>query len=171
MACKQKVEWAVTQYRTCDTRNMTEASWCIYTLICPLTGPATNHCPENELGHLWIAEHPNVHLISLQLTIHYACEYWLIATEPYDRIPTLWMLLSRLCRWPTIGDCEMLTSPNTLQVLLTRFASMTRSKVLESSYLTLPDYRGFCNPGKISWTIWLLYCDKLSHQLSCNKCF
>ena len=89
-AGRQKVEWAVTQYWTCNTWNMTEASQCIYTLICPLTGPATNHCPGNGLGHLWIGEHPNVHIILVQLVIHYyASEHWLIATEPYDRIPTM----------------------------------------------------------------------------------
>ena len=68
---------------------MTEASRCICTLICPLTGPATDHCPGNGLGHLRIVEWLNVHIISLQLIIHgYVCEHWLIATEPYDRIPT-----------------------------------------------------------------------------------
>ena len=68
---------------------MTEASRCIYTLIFPLTEPATNHCPGNELGYLHIVERPNIHIISLQLVIHYyTCEHWLIATEPYDRIPT-----------------------------------------------------------------------------------
>ena len=68
---------------------MTEASRCIYTLICSLTRPATYHCPENGLGHLQIVECPNVHMISLQLVIHdYTCEHWLTATEPYDRIPT-----------------------------------------------------------------------------------
>ena len=49
---------------------MTEASRCIYTLICPLTEPATNHCPGNGLGHLRIVERPNVHIISLQLVVH-----------------------------------------------------------------------------------------------------
>ena len=83
-----KVEWVVTQYQTHNTWNMTEASQCMYTLICPLTGPATNHCPGNGLGHLQIVEHPNVHIISLLLVVHYAYEHWLIAIEPYDRIPT-----------------------------------------------------------------------------------
>ena len=87
-AGRQKVEQAVTQYQTHNTWNMTEASWCIYTLICQLTGPVTNHCPANGLGHLRMVEHSNVHIISLQLVIHgYACEHWLIATETYDRIP------------------------------------------------------------------------------------
>ena len=71
---------------------MNEASQCIYTLICPLTGAATNHC----LGHLWIVECPNVHIISLQLVIHYACEHWLISTELYDRIPTMVNSFSQL---------------------------------------------------------------------------
>ena len=68
---------------------MTEASQCICTLICPFTGPTTNHCQGNRLGHLRIVEYPNVHIISLQLLIHYTCEHWPIATEPYDRIPTV----------------------------------------------------------------------------------
>ena len=68
---------------------MTKASRCVYTLIHPLTGPANNHQQENGLSHLQIMEHPNVHIISLQLVIHYlTCEHWFIATEPYDRIPT-----------------------------------------------------------------------------------
>ena len=80
---RQKVKRAVTQYWTRNTWNMTEASWCIYTLICPLTGPATNHCPGNGLGHFRIVERLNVHIISPQLVIHYyTCEHWLIATEP-----------------------------------------------------------------------------------------
>ena len=46
---------------------MTEWSQCIYTLLCPFTGPVTNHCARNGFGHLWIVEHPNVHITSLQL--------------------------------------------------------------------------------------------------------
>ena len=35
-------------------------------------------------------ERPNVHIISLQLVIHdYTCEHWFIATEPYNKIPTI----------------------------------------------------------------------------------
>ena len=69
---------------------MTEASRCIYIVIYPLTGPAANPCAGNGLDHLWRVERPNVYIISLQLVIHYyyACEHWLIATEPYNRIPT-----------------------------------------------------------------------------------
>ena len=49
-----------------------------------------NHCSRNRLGHFLIVERPNVHIISIQLLIlYYACEHWLIATEPYDRIPTI----------------------------------------------------------------------------------
>ena len=44
----------------------------IYILIYPFTGPATNHCPENGLGHLRIMECPDVHIISFQLiTYHF----------------------------------------------------------------------------------------------------
>ncbi len=73
-ALRQKIELVVTQYRAC---NMTEASWCIYTLIYPFTGPATNHCSENGLSHFRIMECPNVHIISLQLVTHsfYTCNY------------------------------------------------------------------------------------------------
>ena len=68
---------------------MTEVSRCIYAVISPLNGPATNHCPENGLGHHRIVECPNVHRISLQLVIHNdACEHWPIATEPWDWIST-----------------------------------------------------------------------------------
>ena len=71
---RQKIEWVVTQYWTCNTWNMTEASQCIYTLIFPHTGPATNHCQGNGLGHFQIVERPYVFIISLQLIIHYyAC--------------------------------------------------------------------------------------------------
>ena len=83
---------------------MTEASWCIYTLICPLTEPATNHCPGNGLGHLRIVECPNVYIISLQLIIHYACEHWLIAIEPYDKIPTEEILHRLLGQTKTIDS-------------------------------------------------------------------
>ena len=78
---------------TRDTWNKTEASRCIYTLTCLLTGPAANHCVGNGLGHLWIVKCPNVHIISLQLftstcsSLH--MKLWLIATEPYDRIPIM----------------------------------------------------------------------------------
>ena len=86
-AGRQKVEWAITQYRTCNTWNMTEANRCIYALICLFTGLATKNWAWNGFGHLWIMERPNVHIISLQLIIHYAGENWLIATETYNRIP------------------------------------------------------------------------------------
>ena len=77
----------LTQYQTHNTWNFTEGIPC--TLICPLTGPTTNHCPGNGLGHLQIVERPNVHIISLQLVIHdHTCQQWLIATEPDDRILT-----------------------------------------------------------------------------------
>ena len=100
-AGRQKVERAVTQYWTRNTWNMTEASRYICTLICPLTGPATNHCTGNGLGNLQIVERPNVHIISLQLVIHYAYEHWLIASEFW--IPTINIFLFFICvtRYPT----------------------------------------------------------------------
>ena len=52
-----KIKWLVTY----------EASQCIHSLIYPFTGPATNHCPENGLGHLRAMEYPNVHIISPQV--------------------------------------------------------------------------------------------------------
>ena len=79
LAGRREVEWMVTQYWTRDTRNMIEASQCIYALICPLTVPATSHFPGNGLGHLRIVECPNVHIISIPLLIHYyACENKLV---------------------------------------------------------------------------------------------
>ena len=73
---------------------MTEASWCLYTLICLFTRPATNYYPGNGFGHLRIVEHPNVYIISLQLVIQSdTCEHWLIATESYDRISTVGYLM------------------------------------------------------------------------------
>ena len=41
--------------------------------------------------------------------------------------------------WWTTTDCETSTSPDTLYVLLTGFASMAWSTVLESTVLNLPD--------------------------------
>ena len=49
------------------------------------------------------------------------------------------MLLPRLWRWLIIIDCEILCSPDTLCVLLTRFASMGGSMALDSTNLGLPD--------------------------------
>ena len=118
---------------------MTEASWCIYTQIYPLIGPATNHCPENGLSHLQIMERPNVHIISLQLVIHYytcehcgrpihsalchieamsfvnyyTCEHWLIAIEPYNRISTLTI------RWWGFSNAEALGNVEYLFIAIT----------------------------------------------------
>ena len=39
----------------------------MHTLIYPFIGPATNHCPENELCHLRAMECSNVHIILPQV--------------------------------------------------------------------------------------------------------
>ena len=46
-------------------------------------------------------------------------------------------------------DLEMLSSPNTLQVLITGFASIDESMALESMVLGLPDHEGSCKPSEI----------------------
>ena len=90
------MKWAVTQYKS---RDMTEASWCIYIYIyiyahtnVSIPGPATNHCPENVLNHMCVIEHPNDHKTSPSSVLHltsthnstgYATECWLIATKLY----------------------------------------------------------------------------------------
>ena len=79
------------------------------------------------------------------------------------------LILLRLWRWWTTLDCEMPSSPDTLLVLLTRFASMAWSTALESSFMSiLPDS---CNLGKVYWTIKSMYCDQLRIHLLNNKCF
>ena len=125
---------------------MTEATWCIYTLICPLTGPAINHSPGNGVGHLWIVKRPYDHIISLVIR-HHACEQWLIATEPYDRVPTL----LRLWRWQISLNCEMLSSSDTFWVLLTRFATQAWSTILESVSLSLHDFAALM-AGAVKYT-------------------
>ena len=67
--------------------------WPIYWIqlikINSYTGPATNHCPENGLSHLWTMECPNVLIIALEVVApsFYANEYLLISKEHYERIP------------------------------------------------------------------------------------
>ena len=56
--------WA--KYQTRCYWNMTEASRYIYTLICPITRPAANHCAGTGLGHLRKIEYPNVHVFPFQ---------------------------------------------------------------------------------------------------------
>ena len=67
------------------------------------------------------------------------------------------ILLMSSGRWQTILYCDMLSSPDTLQVLLSGIISMTWSLAsLESTVLgfsTLPDCLSSCNPNKISWTV------------------
>ena len=58
--------WA--KYETRYTWNMTEESQYTYTLICPLTGPAANHCAGTGNGHLRKIEYPNVHEFPFQLS-------------------------------------------------------------------------------------------------------
>ena len=78
---------------------MTETSQCIYTLIYPFNGPATNHCPENGLSHLRIMKCPNVHIISPQLVTHSFLRKW-VFTHSYWALPkntvTGWLILYHL---------------------------------------------------------------------------
>ena len=85
------------------------------------------------------------------------------------------MLLLRLCTLQTTLDCKMLSSPDTLQILLTRLAFMVVHTILESTILDLPyltDYWCSCNQNKIFWSACLLYCDLSHYHLLChNKYF
>ena len=71
------------------------------------------------------------------------------------------MLLVRSWRWWTTLDFKMLSSPDTLHMLLTGFVTVARSMASES----------ICSSRKISWIIWLLYCDQQRLHFSHNKCF
>ena len=129
--------------RSWDSWNLTEASQCKYTLICPLTGPATNLCPENGLGHLRIVEGPDVHVISPQLLIHHhACEHRPIATVPYDIILTGGM-------WYTVIFKENFFSPKCPNESIVKYTST--SSVRESRCF------GWVSPAKLSYLIWLVY--------------
>ena len=80
---------------------------------------------------------------------------------------TIWalqMLLLWLRRWQTTLDCKILSLPDTLWVLLSRFASVDWSTALKSMVLILPDIAWssrFLQPKQNFWTIWLLYRDQL----------
>ena len=80
-------------------------------------------------------------------------------------------------RWPTILDWEKPSSLDTLQVLLTEFASKTSSTASESSvfwptwsYLILLDCRVFYNPYETSLTLYLLFSVQMRLHFSNNKC-
>ena len=57
----------------------------------------------------------------------------------WDTIWQLLMLWPRLWRWWTTLNCEIHSSSDTLQVLLTKFFFMVLSTALESTVLALPD--------------------------------
>ena len=57
----------------------------------------------------------------------------------WGTIQQVWMLLQRSCRWQTILDCEMASSPDILWVIFTRFTTMARNTALESTFFGLPD--------------------------------
>ena len=78
-------------------------------------GSAINHYPRNGLGHLWIVEHPIVHIISLQHVIHYyTCEDWFIATEPQDRIPTM----ITIAPWAPPSNCKYICRDFTQRIYM-----------------------------------------------------
>ena len=52
----------------------------------------------------------------------------------WGTIQQLWMLLPRLWRWWTTLECKMPNSPDTLRMLITRFASIIWSTASESSF-------------------------------------
>ena len=76
------------------------------------------------------------------------------------------ILLLRSKRWRTTLDYKMPSSPHLPLWLWTRCQNPRFYP-----YLTLPDRQGYCDPSKISWPIWVLYCDELPLNLSHNKCF
>ena len=85
---------------------------------------------------------------------------------------TIWkiqMLLPRLWRWWTIQYCEMPSLPDTLWMLLTRFALMYNS-MASKIHICCPD-QGSCNLSEISWTIRLWYYDQLCLHLLNNNFF
>ena len=86
-------EHAWAKYRTRCYWNMTEGSRYIYiyTLICPLTGPATNHCAGTGFGHLRKIEYPNVHEFPFQLS----CVFTLFITH----MRTDSLILCSLCTY------------------------------------------------------------------------
>ena len=83
-----------------------------------------------------------------------------------------WMLLPRLWKWRTTPDCEMLSSPDTLRLVLIEFSSLAWCVASGFPILGLPflpDRWKSCNSSKISWTIWLTHFDQ--QCLSPNECF
>ena len=80
-------------------------------------------------------------------------------------IRQLLMLLPRSCRWWTTLDSEMQSSPDTLRVILTGFASLSTAS--KSTVLGLPDVTG----SLMSLQPWLLYYDQLHLYFLPTKCF
>ena len=95
--------WA--KYQTRCYWNMTEASRYIYTLICPITRPAANHCAGTGLGHLRKIEYPNVHVFPISTVLcihvfHYAYEHGLSDTLLALHILSwlAWTALQTICQ-------------------------------------------------------------------------
>ena len=87
-------------------------------------------------------------------------------------IQHLWMVLLTHWRWWLTLDCEMLSLPDTLCVLLVWFTFMAgvQPQDLVLGLPDLADHKDSCNLSKIS-TISFLYCDQLhlhfSHIFGC----
>ena len=88
--------------------------------------------------------------------------FWLC----WGTIGPLWMLL--LWRWQNTLDCGMPNLPNTLRMLLARFAFMAWSKTLESTILGLPELSWLSRSFQLKEK--LQYCNQL-HILLSQKCF
>ena len=109
-------------------------------------------------------------IVSLNMTV--SQKFWNILVT-WGPIQLVQMLLLNLWRCQTILDSEILSSPDTLQVLLIRFIYIAWSKVLESTLLGLGDLTWFVNiflmQGKFLEPF--VYDDPLHFHLSLYKCF
>ena len=84
--------------------------------------------------------------------------------------------LLRLWRWQTSLDCEMSSSPDTLQVLLTRFVFMVWRTASESIVLDLPDLAWlsrFLQPQRnfFSYLIIVINCNFIFCSTNICDCF
>ena len=80
------------------------------------------------------------------------------------------VLLSWWRGWNTI-DCRMLNSPDTLRVWSLWVGAWSWNPPLFLDDPTLLNCWSSYNLSKISWTIWLLYCNQLCLHFLPNKCF
>ena len=106
----------------------------------------------------------NYRTIWLFLCIYYTrgIQKCCIVLVTWDTDQQLQMHLRRSWKWPTIEECEMPdTIPETLQLRLTRFASMTWSSAAESMVLVLSDF---------VWSLRVLQSERnfLNHLVYCT---